>query len=105
MNEKFNFIDAVKTLFKYSKNNKKLYIKSVVFMILFTVSEMLYKTFISKFLANMVNKEFEIAFNLIILCALFRIFGITFCHNQYRKCGIIAGEKISANLQENYTKK
>ena len=26
MNEKFNFIDAVKTLFKYSKNNKKLYI-------------------------------------------------------------------------------
>ena len=60
-------------------------------MILFTVSEMLYKTFISKFLANMVNKEFEIAFNLIILCALFRIFGITFCHNQYRKCGIIAG--------------
>ena len=105
MNEKFNFIDAVKTLFKYSKNNKKLYIKSVVFMILFTVSEMLYKTFISKFLANMVNKEFEIAFNLIILCALFRIFGITFCHNQYRKCGIIAGEKISANLQEKLYKK
>ena len=26
MNEKFDFIDAVKTLFKYSKNNKKLYI-------------------------------------------------------------------------------
>ena len=86
MNEKFNFIDAVKTLFKYSKNNKKLYIKSVIFMILFTISEMLYKTFISKFLANMVSKEFDIAFNLILLCAFFRIFGITFCHNKYRKC-------------------
>lgn len=66
MEEKFGFLDAVKSLFKFSKNNKKLYIKSVVFMILFTVSEMLYKTFISKFLANMVSKEFDIAFNLII---------------------------------------
>ena len=44
MEEKFTFLDAVKNLFEYSKNNKKLYIKSVVFMILFTVSEMLYKT-------------------------------------------------------------
>ena len=77
MNEKFNFIDAIKTLFEYSKSNKKLYIKSIIFMILFIISEMLYKTFISKFLANMVNKEFDIAFNLIILCAFFRIFGIT----------------------------
>lgn len=105
MEEKFSFLDAVKNLFKYSKNNKKLYIKSVVFMILFTVSEMLYKTFISKFLANMVSKEFDIAFNLIIMCAFFRIFGITFCHNQYRKCSIIVGERISANLQEKLYKK
>lgn len=105
MNQKFNFIDAVKTLFKYSKNNKKLYIKSVIFMILFTISEMLYKTFISKFLANMVSKEFDIAFNLILLCAFFRIFGITFCHNKYRKCSIIVGEKISADLQEKLYKK
>ena len=105
MNEKFNFIDAVKNLFKYSKNNKKLYIKSIVFMILFTISEMLYKTFISKFLANMVSREFDIAFNLILLCAFFRIFGITFCHNKYRKCSIIVGERISANLQEKLYKK
>ena len=105
MEEKFGFLDAVKSLFKFSKNNKKLYIKSVVFMILFTVSEMLYKTFISKFLANMVSKEFDIAFNLIIMCAFFRIFGITFCHNQYRKCSIIVGERISANLQEKLYKK
>ena len=105
MNEKFNFIDAVKNLFKYSKNNKKLYIKSIIFMILFTISEMLYKTFISKFLANMVSREFDIAFNLILLCAFFRIFGITFCHNKYRKCSIIVGERISANLQEKLYKK
>lgn len=105
MEKDFGFLDAVKKLFKYSENNKKLYIKSVVFMILFTISEMLYKTFISKFLANMVSKEFDIAFNLIILCAFFRIFGITFCHNQYRKCSIIVGERISANLQEKLYKK
>lgn len=105
MGNKFGFIDAVKNLFKYSDNNKKIYVKSIIFMILFTISEMLYKTFISKFLANMVSKEFEIAFNLIIICAIFRIFGITFCHNQYRKCGIIASEKISASLQEKLYKK
>lgn len=105
MEEKYGFLEAVKNLFKYSKNNKKLYIKSMIFMILFIISEMLYKTFISKFLANMVNKEFDIAFNLIILCAVFRIFGITFCHNQYRKCGVIVGERISANLQEKLYKK
>ena len=105
MNNKFGFIDAVKNLFKYSENNKKSYIKSVVFMVLFTISEMLYKTFFSKFLANMVSKEFDIAFNLIIICAFFRIFGITFSHNQYRKCSIIVGEKISANLQEKLYKK
>lgn len=81
MNNNFGFIDAVKNLFKYSGNNKKSYIKSVVFMVLFTISEMLYKTFFSKFLANMVSKEFDIAFNLIIICAFFRIFGITFSHN------------------------
>ena len=103
--EKFGFIDAVKSLFKYSKNNKKLYIISIIFMILFTISEMLYKTFTSKFLANMISKEFDIAFNLILLCAFFRIFGITLCHNQYRKCGIIVAERISANLQERLYKK
>ena len=49
MEEKYGFLEAVKNLFKYSKNNKKLYIKSMIFMILFIISEMLYKTFISKF--------------------------------------------------------
>lgn len=74
-------------------------------MVLFTISEMLYKTFFSKFLANMVSKEFDIAFNLIIICVFFRIFGITFSHNQYRKCSIIVGEKISAIYKKNYIKK
>ena len=37
MNQKFNFIDAVKTLFKYSKNNKKLYIKSVIYDFIYNI--------------------------------------------------------------------
>lgn len=100
MKEKFGFYNALKNLFKYSDNNKKMYIKSIIFMILFVISEMLYKTFISKFLTNMVSLKLDIALNLIFVCALFRIFGITICHNQYRKNSIIVGERIAANLQK-----
>lgn len=105
MKEKFGFFDALKNLFKYSGNNKRMYIKAIIFMILFVISEMLYKTFISKFLTNMVSLKLEIALNLIFICAIIRIFGITICHNQYRKNAIIVGETIAANIQKKLYKK
>ena len=105
MKERFGFFDALKNLFKYSENNKRMYIKAIIFMILFVISEMLYKTFISKFLTNMVSLKLDIALNLIFVCAIIRILGITICHNQYRKNAIIVGETIAANIQKKLYKK
>lgn len=103
--KKYGFLSAIKDLFKYSENNKKLYIKSVIFMLLFVIGETIYKTLKSKFLANMVELNLEIAVKLVIGCGLARIFSITYCHNRYRTIGITVAEKMSASIQEKLYKK
>lgn len=98
--EKYGFFSAFKDLFKYSKENKKSYIIGTIFMTIFVITAMIYTTMNSKLIANIMSLNIEKATKLVIICALIRIFSITFCHNQYRKIVIRTGEKISASIQK-----
>ena len=98
--EKYGFFSAFKDLFKYSKEYKKSYIIGTIFMTIFVITAMIYTTMNSKLIANIMSLNIEKATKLVIICALIRIFSITFCHNQYRKIVIRTGEKISASIQK-----
>lgn len=98
--EKYGFFSAFKDLFKYSKENKKSYIIGTIFMTIFVITAMIYTTMNSKLIANIMSLNIEKATKLVIICALIRIFSITFCNNQYRKIVIRTGEKISASIQK-----
>lgn len=100
MKEKYGFFKAFKDLFRYSKENRKTYIFGTVFMIIFVITSMAYTTMYSKLIANIMSFNLNKAIKLVIICGLLRIFSITFCHNQYRKIVITAGEKISASIQK-----
>lgn len=98
--EKYGFFSAFKDLLKYSKENRKSYIIGTIFMVIFVITAMIYTTMNSKLIANIMSLNFEKATKLVIICALLRIFSITFCHNKYRKIVISTGEKISASIQK-----
>lgn len=98
--ENYGFFQAFKDLFKYSKENKKIYILGTMFMLIFVITSMIYTTMYSKLIANIMSLNLDKAIKLVIICGLLRIFSITFCHNQYRKIVIRAGEKISASIQK-----
>ena len=100
MNEKYGFFKAVKDLFRYSKENKNRYILGTIFMIIFVITSMIYTTMNSKLIANIMSLNLDKAIKLVFICALLRIFSITFCHNQYRRIVIKAGEEISATIQK-----
>lgn len=100
MDEKYGFFKALKDLFKYSKENKNKYILGTIFMIIFVITSMFYTTMNSKLIANIMSLNLDKAIRLVVICALLRIFSITFCHNQYRRIVIKAGEKISATIQK-----
>ncbi len=100
MDEKYGFFRALKDLFKYSKENKNKYILGTIFMIIFVITSMIYTTMNSKLIANIMSLNLDKAIKLVFICALLRIFSITFCHNQYRKIVIKTGEEISATIQK-----
>lgn len=100
MDEKYGFFKALKDLFKYSKENKNKYIIGTIFMIIFVITSMIYTTMNSKLIANIMSLNLDKAIKLVIICALLRIFSITFCHNQYRRIVIKTGEEISATIQK-----
>ena len=100
MDEKYGFFKALKDLFKYSKENKNKYILGTIFMIIFVITSMFYTTMNSKLIANIMSLNLDKAIRLVVICALLRIFSITFCHNQYRRIVIKAGEEISATIQK-----
>ena len=100
MEEKYGFFRALKDLFKYSKENKNKYILGTIFMIIFVITSMIYTTMNSKLIANIMSLNLDKAIKLVFICALLRIFSITFCHNQYRKIVIKTGEEISATIQK-----
>ncbi len=98
--EKYGFFKAFKDLFKYSKENKRTYIFGTTFMVVFVVTSMIYTTMYSKLIANIMSLNLDKSIELVIICGILRIFSITFCHNQYRRIVIRAGEKISASIQK-----
>ena len=100
MDEKYGFFKALKDLFKYSKENKNKYILGTIFMIIFVITSMFYTTMNSKLIANIMSLNLDKAMKLVFICALLRIFSITFCHNQYRRIVIKTGEEISATIQK-----
>lgn len=100
MDEKYGFFKALKDLFKYSKENKNKYIIGTIFMIIFVITSMIYTTMNSKLIASIMSLNLDKAIKLVIICALLRIFSITFCHNQYRRIVIKTGEEISATIQK-----
>ena len=100
MDEKYGFFKALKDLFKYSKENKNKYILGTIFMIIFVTTSMFYTTMNSKLIANIMSLNLDKAIRLVVICALLRIFSITFCHNQYRRIVFKAGEEISATIQK-----
>ncbi len=98
--KKYGFFKALKDLFKYAKENKKEYIIGLIFMITFVITAMIYTTMNSNLIANIMSLNLDKAVKLVLICALLRIFSITFCHNRYRRIVISTGEKISATIQK-----
>ncbi len=102
---KYGFFSALRDLFRYAKDNKKEYSLGIIFMLIYVVTAMLYTTMNSNLIANIMSLNLDKAINLVIICALLRIFSITFCHNQHHKLMISAGEKITATIQKKIYKK
>lgn len=99
-NKKYGFFSAFKDLFRFSKENRKMYVIGSIFMIVFVVTSMIYTTSYSNLIANIMSLNYEKAIKLAVICGLLRIFSITYCHNQYRKIVIKSGEEISATIQK-----
>lgn len=99
-NRKYGFFSAFKDLFKFSKENRKMYVIGSIFMIAFVITSMIYTTSYSNLIANIMSLNYEKAIKLAVICGLLRIFSITYCHNQYRKIVIRSGEEISATIQK-----
>ena len=95
-NRKYGFFSAFKDLFKFSKENRNMYVIGLIFMIAFVITSMIYTTSYSNLIANIMSLNYERAIKLAIICGLLRTFSITYCHNQYRKIVIRSGEEISA---------
>lgn len=98
--EKYVFFSAFKDLFKYSKENKKQYIFGTIFMIVFVITSMIYTTEYSNLIANIMSMKLDVAIKLVIVCAIWRIISITFCHNRWRKIVIGAEKQIVSNIQK-----
>lgn len=98
-NQKYGFFSAFRDLFRFSKENRKMYIIGSIFMITFVITSMLHTTSYSNLVANIMSLNYEKAIKLALICGLLRIFSITYCHNRYRKIVIKTGEAISATIQ------
>lgn len=103
--KKYGFFSAFKDLFKYSKENKKQYIFGTIFMILFVITSMIYTTKYSNLIASIMSMKLDIAIKLTLICGIWRIISITFCHNQWRKIVIDAEKQIVSNIQKRVYKK
>jgi len=99
-NKKYVFFNAFKDLFMYAKENRKMYIIGLLFMVIFVITSMLYTTSYSNLIANIMSLNLDKALKLALVCGVLRLFSITFCHNQYRKIVIRSGEQISATIQK-----
>lgn len=98
--KKYGFFSAFKDLFKYAKDNKKQYIFGTIFMIFFVITSMIYTTQYSNLIASIMSMKLDIAIRLAIICGIWRIISITFCHNKWRKIVIDAEKQIVSNIQK-----
>lgn len=103
--KKYGFFNAFKDLFKYSKDNKKQYIFGTIFMLFFVITSMIYTTQYSNLIASIMSMKLDIAIRLAIMCGIWRIISITFCHNKWRKIVIDAEKQIVSNIQKRVYKK
>lgn len=103
--KKYTFFKALGDLFKLSGNSKKQYIIGTVFMILYVITAMLYTTYNSKLIANIINFNLDKAIKLVFVAAGIRIFSITICHNLWRQIVIKAEKNITENIQKKVYKK
>ena len=103
--KEYGFFKACKDLYRYAKDEKKQMVIGFSFMLVFVITSMLYKTANSNLIASIMSMKLEIAAKLIVICAIIRMFSITFCNNQYSKVVAITGEKIAATIQKNIYKK
>lgn len=74
-------------------------------MIFFVVISMIYTTQYSNLIANIMSMKLDIAIRLAIICGIWRIISITFCHNQWRRIVIDAEKQIVSNIQKKFIKK
>lgn len=98
--KKYGFFSAFKDLFKYAKDNKKQYIFGTIFMIFFVITSMIYTTQYSNLIASIMSMKLDIAVRLVIICGIWRLISITFCHNKWRKIVIDAEKQIVSNIQK-----
>lgn len=103
--KKYGFFRATKDLFKYAKENKKQYILGTIFMLFFVITSMIYTTKYSNLIASIMSMKLDIAIKLVIVCGIWRIISITFCHNKWRKIVIDAEKQIVSNIQKKVFKK
>ena len=105
MKKQYGFFKAFRDLFKYSKENKKQYILGTIFMIFFVITSMIYTTKNSNLIASIMSMKLDIAIRLVIVCMIWRIISITFCHNQWRRIVIDAEKQIVSNIQKKVYRK
>lgn len=83
---RYTLFNAFKDLFKLSGNSKKQYIIGTIFMVLYVITAMLYTTYNSKLIANIISFQFDKAIKLVFISAGIRFFSITVCHNLETNC-------------------
>lgn len=74
-------------------------------MLFFVITSMIYTTKYSDLIASIMSMKLEVAIRLTIVCGVWRIISITFCHNQWRKIVIDAEKQIVSNIQKRVYKK
>lgn len=103
--KKYTFFNAFRDLFKLSGNTKKQYIIGTIFMVIYVITAMLYTTFNSQLVANIISVNIDKAIKLVFIAAGTRFFSITICHNLWRQIVISAEKKITKNIQTKVYKK
>ena len=90
--KKYTFFNEFRDLFKLSGNTKKQYIIGTIFMVIYVITAMLYTTFNSQLVANIISVNIDKAIKLVFIAAGTRFFSITICHNLWRQI-VISAEK------------
>ena len=103
--KKYTFFNAFRDLFTLSGNTKKQYIIGTIFMVIYVITAMLYTTFNSQLVANIISVNIDKAIKLVFIAAGTRFFSITICHNLWRQIVISAEKKLQRTYRQKFIKK